>query len=147
MSSCGQIAGLDDAVSVALSFSGSLSARRQGNVRSPSGELLTFGATSSGHRQESDKACALLAYLAVEADRRRRREFLVGLLWPNSLEDNMTGFYRGSLFGSRITNGKRVPSIQSISASGLPRLSLSPHTSPSWAGSGQSRTNVPSWTA
>ena len=32
---------------------------------------------------ESDKVRALLAYLAVEADRPHRRDSLVGLLWPD----------------------------------------------------------------
>jgi DNA-binding SARP family transcriptional activator len=32
---------------------------------------------------ESDKVRALLAYLAVEADRPHRRESLAGLLWPD----------------------------------------------------------------
>jgi hypothetical protein len=32
---------------------------------------------------ESDKVRALLAYLAVEADRPHRREKLIGLLWPD----------------------------------------------------------------
>ncbi|MCD6344495.1 MAG: tetratricopeptide repeat protein [Anaerolineae bacterium] len=35
---------------------------------------------------ESDKVRALLAYLAVEADRPHRREKLVGLLWPERTE-------------------------------------------------------------
>jgi DNA-binding SARP family transcriptional activator len=30
----------------------------------------------------TDKMCALLAYLAVEADRVHRREMLAGLSWP-----------------------------------------------------------------
>ena len=34
-------------------------------------------------RFESDKVRALLAYLAVEADRPHRRERLAGLLWPD----------------------------------------------------------------
>ena len=32
---------------------------------------------------ESDKARALLAYLAAEADRPHRRSSLVGLFWPD----------------------------------------------------------------
>ncbi len=35
---------------------------------------------------ESDKVCALLVYLAAEADRPHRRESLVGLLWPECPE-------------------------------------------------------------
>ncbi len=35
---------------------------------------------------KSDKAQALLAYLAVEADRPQRRERLAGLLWPDAPE-------------------------------------------------------------
>ena len=35
---------------------------------------------------ESDKARALLAYLAVESDRPHSREKLAGLLWPDSTE-------------------------------------------------------------
>jgi DNA-binding SARP family transcriptional activator len=35
---------------------------------------------------ESDKVRALLAYLAVEADRPHRREMLIGLLWPHQPE-------------------------------------------------------------
>jgi DNA-binding SARP family transcriptional activator len=37
-------------------------------------------------RFESDKVRALLAYLAVEADRPHRREHLAGLLWPDQPE-------------------------------------------------------------
>ena len=32
---------------------------------------------------EADKVRALLAYLAVEADRSHRRDALTGLLWPD----------------------------------------------------------------
>ena len=35
---------------------------------------------------ESNKVRALLAYLAVEADRPHRRQSLVGLLWPDRPE-------------------------------------------------------------
>jgi DNA-binding SARP family transcriptional activator len=48
--------------------------------------LGPFQATLDGEpitRFESDKVRALLAYLAVEADRPHRREALVGLLWPD----------------------------------------------------------------
>src|SRR5512142_2043177 len=36
----------------------------------------------------SDQTRALLAYLAVEADRPHRREALIGLLWPDELEQS-----------------------------------------------------------
>jgi DNA-binding SARP family transcriptional activator len=48
--------------------------------------LGSFQATLDGEPItgfESDKVRALLAYLAVEADRPHRRETLVGLLWPD----------------------------------------------------------------
>jgi len=37
-------------------------------------------------RFRTDKMCALLAYLTVEAERSHRREMLAGLLWPEFLE-------------------------------------------------------------
>ena len=42
------------------------------------------GAVLSGF--DSDKTRALLAYLAIEADRAHRRESLVALFWPNVQE-------------------------------------------------------------
>jgi WD40 repeat protein/DNA-binding SARP family transcriptional activator len=54
--------------------------------------IQLFGAPSfilangSAAALPSDKARALLAYLAVESDRAHRREKLAGLLWPGSLE-------------------------------------------------------------
>ncbi len=59
------------------------------------GLILTFlGAFESARNSqpvtgfEYDKVRALLAYLAVEADRPHRRETLAGLLWPNRPEGN-----------------------------------------------------------
>ena len=50
---------------------------------------------------ESDKVCALLVYLAVEADRPHRRESLVGLLWPDSPEQVARHNLRQALFNMR----------------------------------------------
>jgi predicted ATPase/DNA-binding SARP family transcriptional activator len=54
---------------------------------------------------ESDKVCALLAYLAVEADRPHRREFLVGLLWPDFPEQTARHNLRQALFNLRLALG------------------------------------------
>ncbi|MCB0245774.1 MAG: winged helix-turn-helix domain-containing protein, partial [Anaerolineae bacterium] len=55
-------------------------------------ELLgTFAATFDGHavsRFRSSKARALLAYLAVEANRAHSRSSLAALLWPESSEQD-----------------------------------------------------------
>jgi DNA-binding SARP family transcriptional activator len=50
---------------------------------------------------ESDKARALLVYLAVEADRPHRRESLVGLLWPDCPEQVARHNLRQALFNLR----------------------------------------------
>ena len=50
---------------------------------------------------ESDKARALLAYLAVEADRPHRREVLAGLLWPDTPENNARTNLRSALANLR----------------------------------------------
>ena len=50
---------------------------------------------------ESDKVCALLVYLAVEADRPHRRESLVGLLWPECPEQAARHNLRQCLFNLR----------------------------------------------
>jgi predicted ATPase len=54
---------------------------------------------------ESDKVCALLVYLAVEADRPHRRESLVGLLWPDCLEQVARHNLRQALFNLRLAIG------------------------------------------
>jgi DNA-binding SARP family transcriptional activator/predicted ATPase len=54
---------------------------------------------------ESDKVCALLVYLAVEADRPHRRESLVGLLWPDSPEQVARHNLRQALFNLRLAIG------------------------------------------
>lgn len=51
------------------------------------------------------KVCALLAYLAVEADRPHRREQLVGLLWPESPEQIARHNLRQALFNLRLATG------------------------------------------
>ena len=56
-------------------------------------------------RFESDKVCALLAYLAVEADRPHRREALAGLLWPDYPEQTARHNLRQALFNLRLALG------------------------------------------
>ncbi|MGE5124630.1 MAG: AfsR/SARP family transcriptional regulator, partial [Acidobacteriaceae bacterium] len=57
---------------------------------------------------ESAKVRALLAYLAVEADRPHRRETLVGLLWPEYPEDSARHSLRQALFSLRSTLGDQA---------------------------------------
>ncbi|NIV34906.1 MAG: AAA family ATPase [Anaerolineae bacterium] len=52
-------------------------------------------------RFESDKARALLAYLAVEADRAHQREKLAGMLWPESTEQVARAYLRRLLVNVR----------------------------------------------
>jgi predicted ATPase/DNA-binding SARP family transcriptional activator len=59
---------------------------------------------------ESDKACALLVYLAVEADRPHRRESLVGLLWPECPEQVARHNLRQALFKLRLAIGDQTAS-------------------------------------
>ena len=54
---------------------------------------------------ESDKVRALLAYLAVEADRPHRREWLAGLMWPEMPETSARANLRGTLANLRKTIG------------------------------------------
>src|SRR5512135_2154191 len=54
---------------------------------------------------ESDKVRALLAYLAVEADRSHRRETLAGLLWPEYPEQVARHNLRQALFNLRLAIG------------------------------------------
>ncbi len=55
----------------------------------------------------SDKARALLAYLAVEADRPHRRERLAGLLWPDYPDTDARGSLRTALNNLRGVIGDR----------------------------------------
>ena len=52
-------------------------------------------------KPESDKARALLAYLAVEADRSHWREALIGFLWPDCPEQTARHNLRQALFNVR----------------------------------------------
>ena len=54
---------------------------------------------------ESDKVRALLAYLALEADRPQRRAYLAGLLWPNCPEQNARHDLRQALSNLRHSIG------------------------------------------
>ena len=63
---------------------------------------------------ESDRVCALLAYLAVESDRPHRREKLAGLLWPDLPEESARANLRRTHFSNSITiNAKRLTIITS----------------------------------
>lgn len=62
-------------------------------------------ADGSTARFESDKTCALLVYLVVEADRPHRRDALVGLLWPDEPEQSARHNLRQALFNLRQTIG------------------------------------------
>lgn len=54
---------------------------------------------------ESDKARALLAYLAVEAGHSHRRDTLIGLLWPDYPEQDARHSLRQALFNLRLALG------------------------------------------
>jgi predicted ATPase/DNA-binding SARP family transcriptional activator/class 3 adenylate cyclase len=56
---------------------------------------------------KTDKVRALLAYLAVEADRPHRRETLCGLLWPESTDDSARASLRNALSLLRRAIGDR----------------------------------------
>ena len=59
----------------------------------------------------SDKARALLAYLAVEADRPHRRETLAGLLWPDCPQTAALNSLRQALFNLRqVISGQNASS-------------------------------------
>jgi len=55
---------------------------------------------------ETDKARALLAYLAVEADRPHRREALAALLWPDQARDVAQHNFRATLYRLRKALGE-----------------------------------------
>ena len=73
--------------------------------------LGTFQATLDGKPVtgfKSNKVRALLAYLAVGADRLHRRERLAGLLWPDWPEQEALGNLRYTLSDLRRAIGDRV---------------------------------------
>ena len=67
------------------------------------GEPLTTFAT--------DKARALLAYLAIEADHPHRRQSLAGLLWPESSESTARTNLRQTLYRLRCSIGDRSATV------------------------------------
>ena len=72
--------------------------------------LGAYQATLDGEpvtRFGSAKAQALLAYLAVEADRPHRRDTLAGLLWPNESSHTARNDLRQALFTLRKAIGDR----------------------------------------
>src|SRR5512142_2699891 len=62
-------------------------------------------ANGSTARFRSDKTRALLAYLAVEADRPHRREALLGILWPDESDQTARHNLRQTLYSLRQTIG------------------------------------------
>jgi predicted ATPase len=70
----------------------------------------SFQATLEGRpitRFESNKVRALLAYLAVEADRPHSRDELIGLLWPDQTEATARANLRQALANLRLALGER----------------------------------------
>ncbi len=59
----------------------------------------------------SDKALALLAYLAVESDRAHRREKLAGMLWPNYTEASARANLRRALADLRQAVGDQQATL------------------------------------
>ncbi|NIP85332.1 MAG: hypothetical protein GTO03_07140, partial [Planctomycetales bacterium] len=57
---------------------------------------------------ESTKVRALLAYLAVEADRPHRRDVLAGLLWPDWPDRDALSNLRYALYNLRQVIGDRT---------------------------------------
>jgi DNA-binding SARP family transcriptional activator len=66
---------------------------------------------------ESDKVRALLAYLAIEADRPHRREKLAGLLWPERPEQDARRNLRYALSNLRAVIGDRAANGDQCAAS------------------------------
>ena len=66
---------------------------------------------------ESDKVRALLAYLAVEADRTHRREKLAGLLWPERSDQDARRNLRYALSNLRAAIGDRAAGDDQCAAS------------------------------
>ena len=69
----------------------------------------------------SDKALALLAYLAVESDQAHRREKLAGLLWPDYTESSARTNLRRGLADLRqaIGDHQAVPPYLQITREGI----------------------------
>ena len=65
---------------------------------------------------ESNKVRALLAYLAVEADRPHSRDELIGLLWPDRPDATARANLRQSLANLRIAIGDRTSETPFLSA-------------------------------
>ena len=63
----------------------------------------------------TDKVRALLAYLAVEADRAQRREALAALLWPGRPESAARTSLRQALYRLRCTLGDRQVALPHLS--------------------------------
>ena len=81
--------------------------------------LGSFQAAMDGHPVagiESNKVRALLAYLAVEADRPHSRDELIGLLWPDQPDTTARANLRQALANLRHAIGDRASATPFISA-------------------------------
>ena len=80
--------------------------------------LGPFQATLDERRSrafESNKVRALLAYLAVEADRPHSRDELIGLLWPDQPDATARANLRQALANLRQVIGDRTSDTPSLS--------------------------------
>ena len=81
--------------------------------------LRSFDVTLDGKpvpQFESDKARALLAFLAVENDRPHRRETLAGLLWPDRPERKARQSLSQALYTLREVLGERESAVPLLHA-------------------------------
>jgi DNA-binding SARP family transcriptional activator len=93
---------------------------------------------------ESDKVRALLAYLAVEADRPHRREKLAGLLWPDRLEQDARRNLRYALSNLRAVIGDHAASDDQCAAS--PSFLLVSHRTIQFNSASDAWVDVPAFT-
>ena len=80
---------------------------------------------------ESDKARALLAYLAIEYEQPHPREKLVGLFWPEQNEEHARGSLSQAIYHLRGVLGDRAPTgvlrLETLAQNREPYLLVTPH--------------------